>query len=313
MALSPVLVLGAGVIGLSSAIRLREKGHSVRLWAKRFSPYTTSDISAAIWYPYKAAPEDQVRRWGIESLAEFVELSKREGGGVFLCPGKKYFYRPMGDPWWAKEVPAYRRLEKGELGVGQRDGYAFTLPVADMSHYLPYLRRRLEGSGGILEEREVTSLDEALEACPLVVNCTGLGSRELAKDENLYPIRGIVVLTESLPLPEFTMATDYPKGMIYVIPRRESCILGGVAEDNRWEETATEEESARIHERCLELLPNLGHLKIIGTKVGLRPGREAIRLEVEDRSRGRVIHNYGHGGSGMTLSWGCADEVVQRV
>lgn len=309
----PALVVGAGVIGLSAAIRLQEKGHRVTVWAKAVSPETTSDVSAAIWYPYKAAPEDKVKEWGLQSLREFIALAQSGAGGVSLCEGVKYFYRPMGNPWWAESVPAFRRLGPDELKDGQRDGFAFTLPVADMSQYLPYLRERFERGGGSIEVREVSDFAEALAAAPIVVNCAGLGAKELAKDRALFPIRGIVVYTEPLDKPAFVMATDYPKGMIYTIPRRNSCILGGIADDDDWSLTATPEECRAIEERCRELVPALRGKKVIGHKVGLRPGRDAIRFDVEARGSAKIIHNYGHGGSGMTLSWGCADEVAKRV
>jgi len=313
MSVSQALVLGAGVVGLTSAIRLQEKGHRVEIWAKAVSPGTTSDVSAAIWYPYKASPEDKVKEWGIESLREFLRLAGDSSTGVSLVPGVKYFYRPMGNPWWAAEVTQFRRLGPHELGGGQKDGFSFLLPVADMSQYLPYLRKRFENSGGKITVREIANFDEALAECSLVVNCTGLGSKELADDKALFPIRGIVVCTEPLDKPFFTMATDYPKGMIYTIPRRDVCILGGIADDHQWDLTATEAECRAIEERCRELVPDLAGKKVLGHKVGLRPGREVIRLETENVARGKIIHNYGHGGSGMTLSWGCADEVVRRA
>jgi len=313
MELPPVLVVGAGVIGLSTAIRLREKGHPVTVWAKRFSPWTTSDVSAAIWYPYKAAPEDKVQQWGIHSLAEFVRLAEVKESGVFLCPGEKYFYRPMGNPWWADKVPAFRRLAPSELSEGQRDGFAFTLPVADMSNYMPYLRRRFESLGGVLLQRDIEDFEEALAHCPTVVNCTGLGAKELTGDLDLFPIRGVVVEVEKLETARFVMATDHPKGMVYVIPRRNSCILGGIAEDHAWRDTPGADECEAIHARCEEVMPELKGKKILRQKAGLRPGREAIRLEVVSKAGGTIIHNYGHGGSGMTLSWGCANEVLNYV
>jgi D-amino-acid oxidase len=67
-----------------------------------------------------------------------------------------------------------------------------------------------------------------------------------------------------------------------------------------------------ILEKCRLLEPALSQAAILGHAVGLRPGRREVRLELEWLAGGRaVIHNYGHGGAGFTLSWGCAREVVE--
>jgi D-amino-acid oxidase len=68
-----------------------------------------------------------------------------------------------------------------------------------------------------------------------------------------------------------------------------------------------------ILERAVELVPELAGAAVLGHKVGLRPARPEVRLEVEQRDDTRVVHCYGHGGAGVTLSWGCADEVARLV
>ncbi|MFM7282729.1 MAG: FAD-dependent oxidoreductase [Planctomycetia bacterium] len=67
-----------------------------------------------------------------------------------------------------------------------------------------------------------------------------------------------------------------------------------------------------IIERCARLEPGLRDATVLGTSVGLRPARSAVRLEPESSPAGRIVHNYGHGGAGVTLSWGCAQEVAQH-
>lgn len=90
-----------------------------------------------------------------------------------------------------------------------------------------------------------------------------------------------------------------------MIPRSVDCVLGTTAEDHNWDPSVNEPETREILERCTSLEPALKGTRILGARAGLRPGRSSVRLERE----GRVIHNYGHGGSGFTLSWGCAEEV----
>jgi D-amino-acid oxidase len=100
----------------------------------------------------------------------------------------------------------------------------------------------------------------------------------------------------------------------YVIPRSHDCILGGTAEDGEWSTEPDPRTAAAILERCAALEPRLAEAEVLEHKVGLRPGRKEIRLEREDVAHGPPrIHNYGHGGSGVTLSWGCAEETLRLV
>lgn len=304
-------MLGGGVIGLSTAIRLQEAGHAVKIWAQELPPHTTSNVAGAIWYPYKALPEEKVRHWGRVTLKALCALALDPLSGVVITEGKKIFHRPMGNPWWMKDVPTFRRLTPEELGEGRVAGYAFSVPVADMSHYLTtYLLSRFKAAFGTVELRRVESLDEPLAAYRRVVNCTGLGARELAGDASLYPIRGHVARVEKSGLSEFLLDTDNPAGVIYVIPRARDCIVGGIADDNEWSLTPDVATGERMLKRCAAVLPAIGSAKVLEHRVGLRPGRNAVRLEVETRGDRVLIHNYGHGGAGVTLSWGCADEVV---
>ena len=88
-------------------------------------------------------------------------------------------------------------------------------------------------------------------------------------------------------------------------------ILGGVAQTNDWSLDARIEDREYILEKCIKLIPELKNAEIIEDMVGLRPGRSEVRLEKEILFGRPIIHNYGHGGSGVTLSWGCADDVVE--
>jgi D-amino-acid oxidase len=102
----------------------------------------------------------------------------------------------------------------------------------------------------------------------------------------------------------------HPGGRAYVHPRTDDCILGGTLEEGEWDTADDEAAGAAILRRCRDLVPALDGVTVLEQIVGLRPGRPTVRLEEEDRATGRIIHNYGHGGSGITLSWGCAREVA---
>lgn len=306
------LVVGGGVLGLSCAIRLQQAlGARVRIWAAEPPEHTVSGVAAAIWYPYRAYPEAQVTAWGRGTLEQFRILAAEPATGVRMVPGTEVWRHPVPDPPWADAVPGLRRARGDELPAGFRDGHVFTVPVANMRAYLPFLQQLHAAGGGAWEVRRIASLAEARDACPLVVNCTGLGARALVPDPEVFPIRGQIVRVENPGIERFWLDEEHPAGVTYIVPRGEDCVLGGTAEDGVWDTTPDPAVGAEIVRRCAELEPRLAGARVLEHRVGLRPGRPAIRLEAEDFADGtRVIHCYGHGGSGMTLSWGCADEVA---
>jgi D-amino-acid oxidase len=216
------------------------------------------------------------------------------------------------DPWWIEAVPDFRRYTEKELPLGYTDSYVFTQPVIEMPVYLDYLMERFYSVGGKVEVRAVASLREAGHGGALVVNCTGLASYDLVKDERLYPIRGQVIRVSNPGIERSLLDSKHPGGSAYVVPRSRDCILGGTSERGNWDTTPDMETAAAIFRRCADVEPKILKAAVLEHKVGLRPGRDQIRLELEELEDGSAcIHNYGHGGAGITLSWGCADEVVR--
>tara|TARA_Y100000817_G_scaffold268803_1_gene226024 strand:- start:356 stop:811 length:456 start_codon:yes stop_codon:yes gene_type:complete len=144
-----------------------------------------------------------------------------------------------------------------------------------------------------------------------VVNCCGLGGKELCNDHSLEPVRGQIVYTTQDP--GFGRFDQRPESLIYTIPRRDVTVLGGTAQRGDWDEDIRDEDTELILRKCQSLWPELDRSKVVGVSVGLRPSRKEVRLEVESILGRLVVHNYGHGGAGVTLSWGCADEVVRLL
>ena len=313
MARADVILVGCGVIGLTAAVRMREAGLDVRIVTAALPLETTSSVAAALWYPYKAYPEDRVLAWGSRTFEVFEELSHVPESGVRMREGVELWREPCPDPWWAGAVPGVRRCTKDELPPGYSDGHAFVAPVVEMPIYLGYLLDRFVGSGGHVEHHTVSSLEEAGEG-RVVVNCVGLGARELVGDTSMEPIRGQIVRVRNPGLERFMLDEENPEGVTYVVPRSEDCILGGTAEEGEWDTEPDPGIAAGILRRCATLEPRLEGAEILEHKAGLRPGRPEIRLEREDAAHGPPrIHNYGHGGSGVTLSWGCAEETLRLV
>ena len=304
------MVVGCGVIGLTTAICLREAGVDAGIVAAELPPATTSSVAAAVWYPYKAYPEDRVLSWGSRTFRVFEELSDTPESGVLMREGVELWRERVLDPWWASAVPGVRRCGADELPPGYVDGHAFAAPIVEMPIYLSYLMDRFDATGGSVQRRALSSLDE-IDA-RVVVNCVGLGARDLVDDASMEPIRGQVVRVRNPGLERFVLDEENPEGVTYIVPRSGDCILGGTAEAGEWDLEPDPEIAAGILRRCTRLEPRLVDVEVLEHKVGLRPGRPEIRLQREDGPVPR-IHNYGHGGSGITLSWGCAEETLGLV
>ena len=147
----------------------------------------------------------------------------------------------------------------------------------------------------------------------MVVNCTGVAARRFADDPKVHPLRGQNLRVANPGLERALADEEGPRALTYVIPRPHDCILGSVAVRDDWRLTPDAEATDSILARTALLEPRVAGARILEVKVGLRPGRPEVRLEAEERPEGLLVHDYGHGGAGFTLSWGCADEVVARV
>jgi D-amino-acid oxidase len=302
-----VLVVGSGICGLASAIRLQQAGASVTVVTADAAENTVSAIAAAVWYPTHTEGDPRVLDWARRSFDEFAAQAALGIPGVAMRPTRMLLRAPAPRPWWAAAVRDFRSVPGEDVPPGYAGEWRFTVPSAEMVPYLHWLCDRFVAGGGVVLRRRLSTLTEATRYAPVVVNATGLAAGALAGDPAVHPARGHVLLVANPGLTVSVRDEDHPDGMLYVHPRSRDVVLGGTFEPDRDDPVPAEATARAIAERCIQLVPELRGARLLGQLVGLRPARHGgARVETE---AGWLVHNYGHGGAGMTLSWGCADEV----
>ena len=310
-----VAVVGAGVSGLSCGVRLLEEGHEVRIVARDLPPSTTSAVAGAVWFPYRVAPNERTGPWAEASYRRFAELAEDADAPVAMVEMTMlYAERLTEEPWWLDAVPGsrVRASARKELPMDYADGRAVQVPSVQAPAYLDWLTRRFADLGGRIAIQSVNRLEDLPEAA--IVDCAGTGARALAGDADLTPVRGQVAYVRSDRPLRFMIDEEGPNALAYVLPRPDLVVLGGTAEEGDTDLTPREETTKDILARTRRLQPELAFATYMGAAVGLRPARPRVRLDSEETADGRiVVHDYGHGGSGFTLSWGCADEVAAKL
>jgi D-amino-acid oxidase len=311
-------VIGAGVSGLTCGVLFAERGWDATIFADETGQKTTSGAAAAVWFPYDAEPADKVIPWSLITYERLRELARDSRSGVSML--EIWQFTRVGQipiPDWAKNLGA-RPISvipsevEGSLRIPAfpsifSNGYALNVPLIDTTIYLDYLANRFHNAGGTIESAHINKVEEIPRDFDVIVNCTGIGARELAHDSELEPHRGQVVIVPKLDLAQAIVCDDAP--LMYAIPRTHDCVFGGTnsISENRAPSAA---DTTAIVSECSRIL-GIEAPPVIVAKVGLRPFRKSgVRLECERLSDGRtLIHNYGHGGAGFTLSWACAEEV----
>ncbi|MBV1862152.1 MAG: FAD-binding oxidoreductase [Nannocystaceae bacterium] len=303
-----VIVLGAGVCGLTTATVLAETGHAVQVLAAALSPNTTSNVAAAFWYPYRTLPSKRSVRRAITSYRQFAQLCSVPQAGVSMRRAFDFSRHRLPRPWWAEAVRGLVPVEPMDAPPGFEHGWCFDAPVIDTRAYLPYLMQRFRDAGGSVETHRVESFTDLPGTDP-VINCCGLGARTLCDDTALHPIRGQLVHVDNPGLEHVLLDEHDGGGIAYAVPRGDHIVLGGTAIEHDDDLRVRPDETDAIVNRCAELDPRLRAAARLDVVVGLRPGRHDVRLERDPAADRVIIHNYGHGGAGVTLSWGCAHEV----
>lgn len=348
------LVIGAGVSGWTTALVLARQGWRVTVVADRFGSDTVSTVAGALWeWPPSVCGRHhddhavlaRSAGWAMHSYQRFTRLAADPRTGVSLRPAVFYFSHSVReDP---AELEKMLELEKYVPGFvhdaalieahgvnpnsGVVDAYSHLAPTVNTDRYLNWLASKAEAEGvkairasisGPLVEHEDRLLSEY--GADLIVNCSGLGARQLAGDLAMDPHRGALlrVINDGTSIPPVTAAhavanntSSDDQNMVFIVPRgADRLLLGGLVEPGEYDTNLTLDYPPlrEMLERCTEFLPILHGARLDPVdplRVGLRPFREGgVRLEMQPGTR--IVHNYGHGGAGVTLSWGCAHDVA---
>ena len=265
---------------------------------------------------------EKLKRWTRATFTKFESLFRSEiNAELQICLRFGYYtlYKALPDPWWIDCVvgfhhvhPQSKEAAVANLPVNCTDIWAFATYITNCTKYLEWLMREFQANGGTVEKRKVKSLEEFSDY-DIVINCTGMWAGELVPEHDMKPCRGQTILAKAPWVSTFIVDED-GLDLTYIFPRANTIVMGGTAEIGNYSEETNSETTQKILEKCIKFMPSLKKAQILGGLAGLRPLRSRVRLDTEVGPKGGLtIHCYGHGGQGVVLSWGCAQEIGDIV
>ncbi|XP_014775777.1 D-amino-acid oxidase [Octopus bimaculoides] len=319
-----ICVLGAGIIGLYSAVRTLEdlQNVDVTVIAEKFSPNNTTDVAAGFWHPYRMGSTNPslIKRWSDETFKYLLNLHESPMAselGIQLVSGY-YLNSRETNPFWKDTVFNLRDLtpEENKLFPNYTNNKFFTSLIVCGTLYMQWLMERFISLGGKVKSKRLESLSEVMADFDVVVNCCGLGNYQLNNDRQMTPIRGQVIRVNAPWIKHFYIVSGLSKP-VFIFPSKNYVVMGGTDQEGNWDTTPNEEDQRHILDSCAQVVPSLKNVEILETRVGLRPFRKQTRLDQEivtfnGRTK-QVINNYGHGGCGLTTFVGCAKDVVAMI
>eukprot|EP00088_Acartia_fossae_P054887 TRINITY_DN6342_c0_g1_i6.p1 TRINITY_DN6342_c0_g1~~TRINITY_DN6342_c0_g1_i6.p1 ORF type:complete len:337 (-),score=69.09 TRINITY_DN6342_c0_g1_i6:75-1085(-) len=320
--MAKVAVVGAGIIGLSTALEIQKQipKCQVTLISEKFTPDTTADGAAGIFGLYllgSTQPDRQVV-WAKKThdlIESWWKTPMCGEMGIALVSCSRMNHSPV-PPIWKDVVFGVREMsqeevaEKGRLTGEHTSGLEMLTFTAEPVRFMPFLMKQFKDQGGEIKRAKVENFKDLFNEYDCVVNCTGVYAGSLTLDKKIKPLRGQVMRVKAPWIKTVTL-DDLDDGN-YVIANQESVVVGGTHQDGDWDRTPREEDKQFIRSggKCLD--PSLKDSVEVGHWVGLRPGRPEVRLERDGIDK-KLVHNYGHGGSGITVFQGCAEECVDLV
>ncbi len=354
-----ILIIGAGISGLTTAICLKENGFGVVIVAEKFAPDIVSNVAGALWeWPPAACGKHGTPRslerskvWCMTSYEKFKTLQSEygpESTGIYIRNATFYFHEVLEKlPEDLKKMNELAgRVDNFQRGLDVisntidltsqqdiKDAYRHISPMVDTDVYMQWLLEQVKNmSCEIIQEKITLNLIEHEQAlldrfqCAAIVNCTGLGSIEIANDPSMYPLRGALVkvkdekgLIDGAHCIAHKETSNSEQDIVFIVPRgnKKTVILGGLVQIHQWGQSMSLNDPIikRMYNGCLEFLPTLKSLPLDekdSVRTGLRPFTQT-NVCVERVPATCIFYNYGHGGAGVTLSWGCAQETVDSI
>ncbi|XP_051155898.1 D-aspartate oxidase [Leptopilina boulardi] len=320
-----VAVVGGGIVGLSTALNFQNefRDSKITIFATSFQD-TTSHVAAGIFRVGASfsGPSDAITwKWIKNSYDYYDDIRKSDEAALAGITNISGYIFANSSPnavknqWMENLVPIYRKVTSEELqlvGGNWKYGSFFTTILNETNNHLPWAKQKLNSNGIVTIEKTVNTLKELIEY-DLIINCSGFGARELCNDRHMVPIRGQVTKVKAPWIKTFF----YGENDTYIIPGFNGvCTLGGIRSFESVNREVCSYDAAAIRERCFKLLPSLSKAQVLRHVTGIRPHREGhVRVELERITNGlvakMVIHNYGHGGYGVSTAPGTAKYAVE--
>ncbi|KAI9249658.1 hypothetical protein BY458DRAFT_483132 [Sporodiniella umbellata] len=337
MSESYIVVIGAGVIGLTTALVLKQRGYK---HVKVIAQHMPGDLDIQYTSPYAGAHWrtmagdnqflQELDTVGYNALYSIAKQYDSLETGVILAPSYDYYQeQTMSNvqPWFQHVVKDFKLIDKEDelLKLGASVGHVYTTVLINSPVYLKWLASQFKKLGGMLERQVVLRdmqhfLETYHERVDAVVNCTGLGAQKLVGDRQLFPTRGQTITVRTQRPIRRTITRVHSQGITYIIPRADgTVILGGTHEKNKSDPFPQGDHTARIIQSTTQICPELveyGPFQILSLNVGLRPSRKGgprFENEIMRTKQGHkvlITHAYGHGGFGFQSSWGSAEHTV---
>lgn len=304
----PVTIIGAGIIGLTTAILAQETGYQAVIYSDLQTFKTTSMVAGATFAPYSVPLTEQVITMTEQGWGKYADLSKDT---VRTGVRKINYWEIDSDLVDPKDKPYLQIMQEVQIHErpyvpgGYLQGIRYQTFIMDMPVFLPYLVQRFMQNGGMFFKRRFTNLEQLTQLdADIVFNCTGLGAKDLAGDNNMTAIKGQLAIVRYRPdLPD---AIKHDGFYAFPHPQTNRTVLGGTTVEN-FDTLADPGTTQTIVNANKRVLPGLKESDVIESIAALRPYRRGdVRVEAQYINDRLIIHNYGHGGAGVTLSWGSA-------
>lgn len=329
--MSKIAVIGCGVIGLTTAIAVQNTLGStakITIFTEKTTPNTTTDLAAGIWSPQFLNNTDNAKicKWAKSTQDHIAKLWKEgRANEAGICLQNVLFLSNEQDfkvPLWLEQSLGYINLSKKQLdyfsnayGEKLTGGYSYTSFSWEGTKLLSFLQQIFLQNGGDIQIKKIYNFN-VLSNFDVIVNCTLLNSRELVDDFLVRPMRGQITKVFA-PWQFHTISIPNKEDLSYIVPNIHFVVLGGTKELDNYNVQVDEKDKQTILSGCYNFVPSLKNSPILNHSVGLRPTRSQVRVEAEikrvNKKNITIVHNYGHGGSGITLSIGCAEEAALLV